>query len=254
MVGEGAGKARARRSPAQRDFFPGKKWARDSEFCWLRTSRTTPSLQRASSSAPALSWTRGGSSARRISGASSANSGPTSFSQISTCRSLTACTPWWSRARPRAPPPDIPFIFVSGPLGEDYAIRALKNGATDYVLKTNLVRLPPVVERAVSEAAARSQRKRGEQLLALEHTVVRQIADADNASQGLKAFMRSICESEGWDLGRYFRVDEKAGLLRFEESWCLPDPSLEKFVEGSREMTLAPGAGLMGLVWQAGEP
>jgi diguanylate cyclase (GGDEF)-like protein len=150
--------------------------------------------------------------------------------------------------------PDIPFIFVSGTLGEDYAIRALKNGATDYVLKTNLVRLPPVVERAVSEAAARAQRKRGEQLLALEHTVVRQIADADNASQGLKAVMRSICESEGWDLGRYFRVDEKAGLLRFEESWCVPGPSLEEFVEGSREVTLTPGVDLMGLVWQAGEP
>src|SRR5216684_4188778 len=150
--------------------------------------------------------------------------------------------------------PDIPFIFVSGTLGEDYAIRALKNGATDYVLKSNLVRLPPVVERAVSEAAARTQRKRGEQLLALEHTVVRQIADADNASQGLKAVMRSICESEGWDLGRYFRVDEKDGLLRFEESWCVPEPSLEEFVEGSREMTFTPGVGLMGRVWQAGEP
>jgi diguanylate cyclase (GGDEF)-like protein len=150
--------------------------------------------------------------------------------------------------------PDIPFIFVSGTLGEDYAIRALKNGATDYVLKSNLVRLPPAVERAVSEAAARAQRKRGERLLALEHTVVRQIADAENAPQGLKAVMRSICESEGWDLGRYFRVDEKAGLLRFEESWCVPEPSLEEFVEGSREMTFTPGAGLAGRVWQAGEP
>src|SRR4030088_485131 len=150
--------------------------------------------------------------------------------------------------------PDIPFIFVSGTLGEDYAIRALKNGATDYVLKSNLVRLPPVVERAVSEAAARSQRKRGEQLLALEHAVVRQIADADNASQGLKAFMRSMCESEGWDLGRYFRVDEKAGLLRFEESWCVPGPPRGEFGEGAREVTLTPGVDLMGLVWQAGEP
>ncbi len=150
--------------------------------------------------------------------------------------------------------PDIPFIFVSGTLGEDYAIRALKNGASDYVLKSNLVRLPPSVERAVSEAAARTQRKRGEQLLALEHTVVRQIADAENAAQGLKAVMRSICESEGWDLGRYFRVDEKAGLLRFEESWSVPEPSLEEFVEGSREMTFTPGVGLMGRVWQAGEP
>ncbi len=113
--------------------------------------------------------------------------------------------------------PDVPFIFVSGTLGEDYAIRALKNGATDYVLKSNLVRLPPTIERAVSVAAARAERKREEQLLALEHAVVRHIADADNASDGLKTVMRSICETEGWDLGRYFRVDEKAALLRFEE-------------------------------------
>src|SRR2546429_667840 len=38
--------------------------------------------------------------------------------------------------------PDTPFVFVSGTLGEGYAIRALRNGATDYVLKTNLVRPP----------------------------------------------------------------------------------------------------------------
>jgi len=49
--------------------------------------------------------------------------------------------------------PDVPFIFVSGTLGEDYAIRALKDGATDYVLKTNLVRLPAAVERALKDAA-----------------------------------------------------------------------------------------------------
>jgi diguanylate cyclase (GGDEF)-like protein len=57
--------------------------------------------------------------------------------------------------------PRVPFIFVSGTLGEDYAIRALKNGATDYVLKTNLVRLPPAVERALADA---EQRRRLERL------------------------------------------------------------------------------------------
>ena len=150
--------------------------------------------------------------------------------------------------------PDVPFIFVSGTLGEEYAIRALRNGATDYVLKTNLVRLPPAVERALGEAAARAQRRRGEELLALEHTVVLHLADADSASAGLKAVIRSVCETEGWDLGRYFRVDEKAGLLRFEESWSLPEPALLDFTEASREMAFAPGVGLMGRVWQEGGP
>src|SRR5947207_1568998 len=51
--------------------------------------------------------------------------------------------------------PDTPFVFVSGTLGEEYAIRALKNGATDYVLKTNLVRLPAAVERALADAQQR---------------------------------------------------------------------------------------------------
>src|SRR5688572_6237776 len=58
--------------------------------------------------------------------------------------------------------PDTPFVFVSGTIGEEYAIRALRNGATDYVLKTNLVRLPAAVERAIAEAKARRDRHRTE--------------------------------------------------------------------------------------------
>jgi diguanylate cyclase (GGDEF)-like protein/PAS domain S-box-containing protein len=63
-------------------------------------------------------------------------------------------------ARERAP--DIPFIFVSGTIGEEYAIRALKNGAIDYVLKTNLVRLPAAVERAIADAHERRVQRRTE--------------------------------------------------------------------------------------------
>jgi diguanylate cyclase (GGDEF)-like protein/PAS domain S-box-containing protein len=56
--------------------------------------------------------------------------------------------------------PDTPFIFVSGTLGEEYAVRALRNGATDYVLKTNLIRLPAAVERARAESQVRRERRR----------------------------------------------------------------------------------------------
>ena len=62
----------------------------------------------------------------------------------------------------RSSAPDTPFIFVSGTIGEEYAIRALKNGATDYVLKTNLVRLPAAVERALEEAIERRARRAAE--------------------------------------------------------------------------------------------
>jgi len=56
--------------------------------------------------------------------------------------------------------PDIPFIFVSGTLGEEVATEALKIGATDYVLKTRLSRLAPSVRRALREADERIERKR----------------------------------------------------------------------------------------------
>jgi diguanylate cyclase (GGDEF)-like protein/PAS domain S-box-containing protein len=58
--------------------------------------------------------------------------------------------------------PDTPFIFVSGKIGEAFAIDALKSGATDYVMKTNLVRLPAAVERALREGKERAARRKAE--------------------------------------------------------------------------------------------
>jgi diguanylate cyclase (GGDEF)-like protein/PAS domain S-box-containing protein len=59
--------------------------------------------------------------------------------------------------------PDVPFIFVSGTIGEERAIEALKNGATDYVIKTNLARLGPAVESALRQAADNYARKEAEE-------------------------------------------------------------------------------------------
>ena len=61
--------------------------------------------------------------------------------------------------------PYTPFIFVSGTLGEEYAIRALKNGATDYVVKSNLARLSAAVERALAEAKLLRERRQTEAAL-----------------------------------------------------------------------------------------
>src|SRR2546421_273550 len=102
--------------------------------------------------------------------------------------------------------------------------------------------------------ARRAERRREEQLLALEHTVVRHIASADSASIGLKAIIRAICESEGWDVGRYFRADEKAGVLRFSQAWGPAGSDIERFIEKSRDIRYAPGVGPAGQVWQSGQP
>jgi signal transduction histidine kinase len=62
----------------------------------------------------------------------------------------------------RARWPDLPVILVSGTLGEERAIDALKSGATDYVLKERLSRLVPAVRRAVLEVKERVERKLAE--------------------------------------------------------------------------------------------
>lgn len=58
--------------------------------------------------------------------------------------------------------PDVPFIFLSGTIGEDFAIETLKRGATDYVLKSRLSRLVPAVNRSLQIAGERRERSKAE--------------------------------------------------------------------------------------------
>jgi PAS domain S-box-containing protein len=78
--------------------------------------------------------------------------------------------------------PEIPFIFVSGTIGEDAAIEALKKGATDYVLKHRLMRLIPAMDRALRESEERAERERAERCMReSEHkyrTLFESLADA----------------------------------------------------------------------------
>ncbi len=61
--------------------------------------------------------------------------------------------------------PEAPFIFVTGSLGEEMVIRALKSGAADFVLKSHLTTLPPAVHRALDQVDLKLQRKRTEEAL-----------------------------------------------------------------------------------------
>lgn len=60
---------------------------------------------------------------------------------------------------------NLPFIIVSGHIGEDAAVAAMKSGADDYVMKSNLKRLVPVLEREIRDAKERVERKRAEEEL-----------------------------------------------------------------------------------------
>ncbi len=104
--------------------------------------------------------------------------------------------------------PEVPFIFVSGTLGEEVAIEALKIGATDYILKTRLSRLVPSVLRALREDTERAERKRAEEALRRSETY---LAEAQRLSR---------TGSFGWNVsdGGLFWSDETFRIFGFDPS------------------------------------
>jgi diguanylate cyclase (GGDEF)-like protein len=89
--------------------------------------------------------------------------------------------------------PGVPFLFVSGKMGEEVAIDALHRGAVDYVFKSNLARLGPAVARAVEEAAR--QRRQAAQIARLDR-VLRMVGGINAAVLRIRErveLLREIC-------------------------------------------------------------
>jgi signal transduction histidine kinase len=114
--------------------------------------------------------------------------------------------------------PHVPFIFVSGTLGEEVAIEALKIGATDYVLKTLLSRIVPSVQRALREARERME-------LSLAAVALRRSEAYLTEAQQL-----SHTGSFGWNLssGEIYWSDEIYRMVGFDRS---TKPTFERMYE-----------------------
>jgi len=92
--------------------------------------------------------------------------------------------------------PDIPFIFLSGTLGEERAIEALRRGAVDYVLKSNPMRLVPAVKRALAEAELRRASRAAERRVARLTGVLQMLSEINTAVvriQERKALLEEAC-------------------------------------------------------------
>lgn len=110
--------------------------------------------------------------------------------------------------------PELPLIFVSGTLGEELAIEALKKGATDYVVKTRLSRIVPSVQRALREAHERSDLTRAQEALRQSEAY---LAEAQRISH---------IGSFGWDVasGRIYWSQETYRIFGYDPA---AEPTLE---------------------------
>lgn len=116
--------------------------------------------------------------------------------------------------------PDVPFIFISGAIGEEKAIETLKQGATDYVLKHRLSSLAPAIHRALREVKERTQRRQAQEQL-------RQSRDQ------LEAILRGITEGISVQLPEgklIYANDTAAHIIGYPSSQALLNAPLSDFV------------------------
>lgn len=140
---------------------------------------------------------------------------------------------------------DIPFIVVSGAIGEETAVELMKSGARDYVMKDKLSRLPPVIERELQEARNRQLQKQAhEALIASErnlknsqrvahigHWIVDPVSGAQTWSDEMYRIFGIEKEGEGQDLNavweRAVHPDDQERVFSAYDSRELIDNKIE---------------------------
>jgi PAS domain S-box-containing protein len=114
--------------------------------------------------------------------------------RFSAMEALGMATAWGS---------DAPFIVVSGRIGEDVAVEAMRGGAYDYVMKSNLSRLPQTVERGLEKAEEQRQRRKIEQELERRDAILEAVrfaadqflGEAAGWEESVKAVLRRLGEA-----------------------------------------------------------
>jgi PAS domain S-box-containing protein len=146
---------------------------------------------------------------------------------------------------------ETPFIFISASLGEELAIEALKQGATDYVLKQRLGRLVPCVERALREAQERRERQRAERMLIEQQQLLKRIASGQTLDDCLAAVCASVARLNPRVRSCFLLAD--AQRLKFSRS-ITPD-FLPSFGQGIKDAPIEKLAiGTCGTAVYCGSP
>jgi PAS domain S-box-containing protein len=142
--------------------------------------------------------------------------------------------------------PDLPFIVVSGTVGEDRAVESLKAGGTDYVLKNGLTRLGPAVRRALEESRVRRKRREAEAALKGRDERLRLVTRATNdAIWDWDLTTNSVWLSEGFETLFGYEVTGLEPSVEFFTERLHSDDR-ERVLSGIREAIQGEGSAWSG--------
>ncbi|MFN9279262.1 MAG: histidine kinase [Betaproteobacteria bacterium] len=124
----------------------------------------------------------------------------------------------------------LPFILVSGEIGEETAVEAMRSGASDYLLKQNLARLAPALERAIEASESRRARLEADRELAASRQRLSELAQ----------HLQTSIESERSAISREIHDDVGGSLtaLKFDLAWLarrVKEPELQQRVDSALE-------------------
>jgi signal transduction histidine kinase len=125
---------------------------------------------------------------------------------------------------------DIPFILISGEIGEDMAVQAMRKGASDYLLKSNLARLAPALEHAIEACESRRARQAADAEVARSREQLSELAQ----------HLQTSVEMERAAIAREIHDDVGGSLtaLKFDLAWIerrSDDPELRQRVRSAQE-------------------
>jgi PAS domain S-box-containing protein len=158
---------------------------------------------------------------------------------------------------------NIPFIIVSGTIGEEAAADTMVSGAHDYVMKNNLLRLVPAIQRELRDAESRRERKQAEEALRESEKRYRELTDflpistfEVDAAGNIISFNRTALE-----VFRYNQEDYKKGMTALQffapEEWQRVGANLGQVIQGTsipgQEYTFLrkDGSTFVGLIYAA---
>ena len=114
--------------------------------------------------------------------------------------------------------------------------------------------IQPVPEGVFILSTDITERKVAERRSATQGAVGRVLATSDSLDEAVPRILSAVAESEGWDFGALWEVDEAARVLRCQDTWLRPGCDANGFLQQTKTIAFAVGQGLPGRVWMRGEP
>ncbi len=148
---------------------------------------------------------------------------------------------------------DIPFIVVSGTIGEDVAVAMMRDGAHDYILKNQLARLGPAILRELREAEVRRARQRSESEVHLLLQIAQSASISDDSDYVLQEALRAMSIELNWDYGEAWVPDPDTDILRCSPIWWGDRQRFKEFRQQGENRVLRRGEDLAGWSWISGK-